>query len=104
MHASCSSRVFHILWAFQFELFFRKVFFAKKFALQYFFSIQNKMYAIAWRMPNGHSGQGFFVLTRIQAEAWIVSLRKDHPDIVHWIVSEESVQRVDEKLARDHDE
>ena len=55
-------------------------------------------------MPNGHSGQGFFVLTRIQAEAWIVSLRKDHPDIVHWIVSEESVQRVDEKLARDHDE
>jgi hypothetical protein len=46
-------------------------------------------FAIAWKMPNGYYGQGQYVLTKPQAEAWIAYLVKKHPEVHHWIVHEE---------------
>jgi hypothetical protein len=40
-------------------------------------------------MPNGYYGQGQYVLTKPQAEAWIAYLVKKHPEVHHWIVHEE---------------
>ena len=49
-----------------------------------------KNYRIAWRMKEtGVGGSGEFCLTLDLALAWLEHLKKDHPDMLHWIEEED---------------
>lgn len=48
------------------------------------------MYRIAWRMiATGVTGHGDYCLTLEVANAWITSLQKEYPDMIHWIEEED---------------
>ncbi len=47
-------------------------------------------YRIAWRDVNsGATGYGKYCLTKEVAQEWIVELEKKHPEMKHWIESNE---------------
>lgn len=47
------------------------------------------MYRIAWRVPaTGATGHGEYCLSYDIAQDWLIRLRKEHADMIHWIEEE----------------
>lgn len=43
------------------------------------------LYRIAWTMPDGQSGHGKYCLPLETGESWVYLLRKEYPDMKHWL-------------------
>jgi hypothetical protein len=53
------------------------------------------LYRIAWRELNsGATGHGEYILTMEIAQEWIAKLTKEHPEMKHWIESNENAKNL----------
>lgn len=47
-----------------------------------------KMFRIAYILPNGQKGFGSYCWTKEEAEACVLTLNEEYPDIQHWVEEE----------------
>ena len=43
------------------------------------------LYRITWTCPNSASGHGEYCLSLAHAEAWIAKLKREYPNMNHWV-------------------
>ena len=46
------------------------------------------MFRIAYILPNGQKGFGSYCWTKEEAEACVLTLNEEYPDIQHWVEEE----------------